>query len=70
LAKNWLTKRCINFSFATQLLFSARHYKFGGINNNELLIINLTAVPADPARAGLISVLCQALGVVRQRADY
>ncbi len=29
---------------ANQLMFSARHYKFGDINNNELLIINLTSV--------------------------
>jgi hypothetical protein len=45
LAKNWLTQRNLNFCFATKLLFPARHYKFGDINNNELLIINLAAVP-------------------------
>jgi hypothetical protein len=50
LAKNWLTLRNLNFYFSTQLLFSARHYKFGDINNNELLIMNLAAV-----RAGRIS---------------
>jgi hypothetical protein len=38
LAKNWLTQRSINFCLATQLLFSARHYKFGDVNNNEHLI--------------------------------
>jgi len=47
LAKNWLTENNKNFYFATQLLFSARHYKFGDINNNEQLIINLAAVQAD-----------------------
>jgi len=31
---------------ANRLLFSARHYKFGDINNNEHLIINLAAVQA------------------------
>jgi hypothetical protein len=32
-----------------QLLFhySALHYKFGNLNNNELLIINLAAVRAE-----------------------
>jgi len=29
------------------LWLSAGHYKFGDINNNELLIINLAAVRAD-----------------------
>jgi hypothetical protein len=46
LAKNWLTQRSINFGLANQLLLSAGHYKFGDINNNELLIINLAAVQA------------------------
>jgi len=48
--KTGLTKRNINFCLATQLLFSARRYKFGNRHNNELLIINLAAV-----RAGRIS---------------
>jgi hypothetical protein len=52
LGKNWQTERSINFYFAIQLLFSARRYKFGSINNNELLIINLTAV-----RAGRMQIL-------------
>jgi hypothetical protein len=47
LAKNWPTVRNIIFCFPTHLLFSARRYKFGDINNNELLIINLAAVRAD-----------------------
>ena len=47
LAKNWLTKRNINFCFAIQLQLSARRYKFGNRNNNELLIINLAAGRAD-----------------------
>jgi len=34
------------FVWLLSFLFSARHYKFGDINNNELLIINLTAVRA------------------------
>jgi len=45
LAKNWLTEHSINFWLAIQLKLSAGHYKFGGINNNELLNINLAAVP-------------------------
>jgi len=45
LAKNWLTQRNINFCFAIVLQLSAGVYKFSDINNNELLIINLTAVP-------------------------
>ena len=44
LAKNWQTLRDINFYFASQLLFSARHYQFGDITNNELLFINLAVV--------------------------
>jgi len=47
LAKNWLTKRSINFYFSTQQQLSAGRNKFGDINNNQLLIINLTSVPAD-----------------------
>jgi len=39
-----------NFHFANHLLLSAGLYKFGDINNNELLIINLATV-----RAGRIS---------------
>jgi len=45
LAKNWLTVRSINFCLATRLQLSTGLYKFGDINNNELLIINLAAVP-------------------------
>jgi hypothetical protein len=37
LAKNWLTKRNINFCLAIVQQLSAGLYKFGGINNNELL---------------------------------
>ena len=44
--KTGWTKRNLNFCFATQLWFSAGLYKFGDINNNELLIINLAAVRA------------------------
>jgi len=47
LAKNWLTQRSINFCLAIQLVLSAGRYKFGNINNNEHLIINLAAVQAD-----------------------
>jgi hypothetical protein len=47
LAKNWLTVRSTNFCFATPQQLSAGRYKFGDINNNELLIINLAAVRAD-----------------------
>ena len=43
--KTGVTERGINFCLATQLLLSARRYKFGDNNNNELLIINLAAVP-------------------------
>jgi len=50
LAKNWTTRRSINFCFAIVLQLSTGHYKFGDINNNELLIINLAVV-----RAGRIS---------------
>jgi hypothetical protein len=46
LAKNWLTECDINFYFAIQQLSSARHFKFGDNNYNELLIINLAAVQA------------------------
>jgi hypothetical protein len=46
LAKNWLTQRSINFSLAIVLWLSAGLYKFGDINNNELLIINLATVSA------------------------
>jgi len=44
LAKNWLTLRNINFYFSTALQLSAGRYKFGDINNNELLIINLVPI--------------------------
>jgi len=47
LAKNWLTIRSINFYLATELQLSAGRNKFGDRINNELLIINLTSVPAD-----------------------
>ncbi|MFZ5978019.1 MAG: hypothetical protein GTN67_05865 [Hydrotalea flava] len=50
MAKNWLTERNFNCMFSIQQQLSAGLYKFGGINNNELLIINLAAV-----RAGRIS---------------
>jgi hypothetical protein len=46
LAKNWLTLRGINFCLAIMLWLSAGRYKFGDINNNEHLIINLAAVQA------------------------
>jgi hypothetical protein len=60
LAKNWLTQRNINFCLATQQLLLAGHYKFGDNNNNELLIINLAAIPAGRISN---SVLRQALNV-------
>jgi len=46
LAKNWATQHSTNFCFAIVLQLSTGHYKFGDINNNELLIIiiNLAAV--------------------------
>ena len=59
LAKNWLTKRSINFYFAIQLLYQTGRHKFGNRNNNELLIINLASVRADEFQ---LPVHRQALG--------
>lgn len=43
--KTGATERSIIFYFPTQPQLLAGHYKFGDINNNKLLIINLAAVP-------------------------
>jgi len=45
--KTGATQRSINFCLAIVLWLSARRYKFGHINNNELLVINLSAVRTD-----------------------
>jgi hypothetical protein len=42
LAKNWLAQHGLKFCFSIQVLISA-HYKFGDINNNELLIVSQPA---------------------------
>jgi len=44
--KNGATECSINFCLSIKQQLAAGHYKFGDINNNELLIINLAAVPA------------------------